>query len=339
VAAAAVLMLGGATMTRLVAPLVQSHGWLGHSPITLTVGTRGAMSGDPASMDVTVTAPAQTAAEGSGQVSATEAIEATEASRAASTARAQPTFTRTVSAYLRTRSGTAEAIAVDVQTGVVVSSSPHVASYTASIVKLDILAALLLQRQDAGRLPTTAEQDLARRMMTKSDNDAATALWQRIGGASGLAKANRRLGLRETTPGPGTVWGLTRTTAADQLRLLTVIVGCGGVLARAGVAGTVGTLKAAQQAYALHLMEQVDDDQAWGVSAAAADEGTALKNGWLSYSGDGNRWLVNSIGRVRTANGATLLVAVLSRRSPSLAYGIATVEQVSRLAAAAICAG
>jgi hypothetical protein len=61
-----------------------------------------------------------------------------------------------------------------------------------------------------------------------------------------------------------------------------------------------------------------------------------VKNGWLPYSRDGYRWLVNSIGRVRTAQGSTLLVAVLSRRSPSFSYGVATVERVSLLAAAAI---
>jgi beta-lactamase class A len=327
VTAAVVLLLGSAVTTRVIVPFAESHGWWGRSPITLTVGTPGATSGASAPGGVTATASTQAAGEDP------------QASRAASTARAQATFTRTVSAYLRTRSGSVGAIAVDVQTGVVVSSSPRATSYTASIVKLDILAALLLQRQDAGRLPTTAEQALARRMITESDNDAASALWQRIGGASGLAKANRRLGLRDTVPGAGSLWGLTRTTAADQVRLLTVVTGYGGVSAQAGIAGNVGALKAAQRAYAVHLMEQVDDDQAWGVSAAAAGAGTALKNGWLPYSGDGYRWLVNSIGRVRTADGSTLLVAVLSRRSPSLAYGVATVEQVSRLAAAAIRAG
>jgi hypothetical protein len=53
-------------------------------------------------------------------------------------------------------------------------------------------------------------------------------------------------------------------------------------------------------------------------------------------AGTGYRWLVNSIGRVPTAQGSTLLVAVLSRRSPTLSYGVATVERVSRLAAATI---
>jgi beta-lactamase class A len=339
VTAAAVLLLGSAMTTRVIVPFAESRGWWGPSPITVTVGAPGAASGASTSGSVTATASARAAAasaQASGQVSAQAAAKEAQASRAASTARAQATFTRTVSAYLRTRSGSVGVVAVDVQAGVVVSSSPEIASYTASIVKLDILAALLLQRQDAGRLPTTAEQTLARSMITESDNDAASALWQRIGGAGGLAKANRRLGLRETVPGAGSLWGLTRTTAADQVRLLTVVTGYGGVLVQAGLAGTADALKAAQRTYAVGLMEQVDDDQAWGVSAAAAGAGTALKNGWLPYSGDGYRWLVNSIGRVRTANGATLLVAVLSRRSPSLAYGIATVEQVSRLAAAAI---
>ena len=252
---------------------------------------------------------------------------------------AQGTFARTVRACLAARSGSVGVVAIDVGTGVRVSSGAGIPSSTASVVKLDILAALLLQRQDAGRLPSTAEQALARRMITESDNDAATALWHRIGGASGLATANRRLGLVETVPDGADRWGLTRTTAADQVRLLSAVTGHGGPLAVAGLAGNVGALQADRRAFAVRLLEQVDDEQAWGVSAAADGPGTALKNGWLPDSGDDRRWLVNSVGRVRTPAGATLLVAVLSRGAPSLAHGIATVEQVSRLAAAALAAG
>jgi hypothetical protein len=254
----------------------------------------------------------------------------------ASSARAQAVFSRTLAAYLKQRTGTAVVMAVDTATGVMVSSGAHVASYTASVVKVDILAVLLLQRQDDGRMPSSAEESLARRMIVASDNDAASQLWERIGGADGLAAANRRLGLEETVPGSGGLWGLTRTTAADQIRLLSVVTGSGGAVVRSAVPGRAGALGKARRAFAVHLMEQVIDDQVWGVSAAAAGGGTALKNGWLSYSKDGYRWLVNSVGRVRTAKGSTLLVAVLTRRSPDLAYGVTTVERISRLAAAAL---
>lgn len=62
---------------------------------------------------------------------------------------------------------------------------------TASIVKVDILAALLLQHQRSGTPLTNSEQDLARSMITSSDNAAASSLWRRIDAAVGLSAANR----------------------------------------------------------------------------------------------------------------------------------------------------
>ncbi|MGN5377662.1 serine hydrolase [Streptomyces lasalocidi] len=85
---------------------------------------------------------------------------------------------------------------------------------TASIVKVDILAAVLLQAQDAGRELTAQERAHAEPMIKQSDNAAADALWRQIGQADGLAAANKRLGLTSTTSGPGGRWGLTWTTAA-----------------------------------------------------------------------------------------------------------------------------
>lgn len=67
---------------------------------------------------------------------------------------------------------------------------------TASIVKVDILAALLLQAQDAGRRLTAAERSYAAKMIENSDNASATALWHTIGRSAGLDAANARFGLR-----------------------------------------------------------------------------------------------------------------------------------------------
>lgn len=76
------------------------------------------------------------------------------------------------------------------------------ASYdTASIVKVDILATLMLQAQDAGRSLTDRERSYATDMIEHSDNDAATALWNAIGGADALDAANQRLGLSRTHGG------------------------------------------------------------------------------------------------------------------------------------------
>ncbi|MGW3850024.1 serine hydrolase [Streptomyces fagopyri] len=193
---------------------------------------------------------------------------------------------------------------------------------TASIVKVDILSTLLLQAQDARRKLTTHERDLATDMIENSDNDATSTLWTGIGEATGLDSANKRLGLKETTGAEGTAWGLTRTTAVDQVRLL------------AAVFGEKSPLDTASRTYIQQLMYHIAPDQDWGVSAAA-DPGrpTALKNGWLQRS-QTHLWDVNSIGRVET-NGRVLYAAVLMNGCSTEEVGIRFVEQAARSAATA----
>ncbi|WP_328889937.1 serine hydrolase [Streptomyces sp. NBC_00316] len=185
---------------------------------------------------------------------------------------------------------------------------------TASIVKVDILAALLLQAQDHGRDLTAHERSRAVTMIEHSDNDAATALMQTIGGAAGLDAANRRFGLTMTTAAPR--WGLTQTTAADQLVLLRTVF------------GTDSKLTEDSRSYLQGLMRNVSADQHWGVSAAGSR--WALKNGWMPRSATG-LWDINSIGQV-TAHGHTYLMAVLSTGQRTMATGIARVESVAKAA-------
>ncbi|WP_435260293.1 serine hydrolase [Streptomyces sp. 1222.5] len=189
---------------------------------------------------------------------------------------------------------------------------------SASIVKVDILAALLLQAQDAGRRLTAAERACATKMIENSDNASATELWHSIGGAEGLDAANERFGLTGTSGGSGDLWGLTQTTAADQLVLLQQVF------------GEESRLSAASRTYVRGLMQGVEADQRWGVSAAAEGGSWALKNGWLPRSSTG-LWDVNSIGRV-TVDSAEYLVAVLSRGTVTQAKGIALVEAAAEAA-------
>ncbi|GHE05223.1 serine hydrolase [Streptomyces alanosinicus] len=206
---------------------------------------------------------------------------------------------------------------------------------TASIVKVDILAAVLLRAQDAGRQLTDEERGHAEPMIQRSDNTAADALWQQIGQASGLAAANERLGLTSTTGGDGGRWGLTRTTASDQIRLLRAVFD--DATATGADATTTGSgataLNAQSRAYIRTLMGQVVPEQTWGVSAAGAS-GTprALKNGWLQRTASG-LWDINSVGQV-TVKGHRCLVAVLSNGSASMSEGISLVERTARQAVA-----
>ncbi|MEU1494360.1 serine hydrolase [Streptomyces sp. NPDC005776] len=194
---------------------------------------------------------------------------------------------------------------------------------TASIVKVDILAALLLRAQDERRELTAGERAHAVAMIERSDNDAATALLAAVGGAAGLDAANERLGLTATTAAKA--WGLTRTTAADQLTLLEAVFGT----------DADAELSEDSRAYVRGLMAQVEADQQWGVSAAGS--AWALKNGWMPRTATG-LWNINSIGQV-TADGRSYLVAVLSGGQPAEEAGIALVEAVAKAAVAVVRAG
>ncbi|WP_308409563.1 serine hydrolase [Streptomyces sp. A3M-1-3] len=191
---------------------------------------------------------------------------------------------------------------------------------TASIVKVDILATLLLQAQDAGRALTAQERTHAASMIQNSDNAATTVLWDTIGGAAGLDAANERLGLTATSAGRDGNWGLTLTTAEDQLILLNAIFGTESVLTRT------------DRQYIENLMENVASGQDWGVSAA--DTSAALKNGWLPRTATG-LWDINSIGRVHV-DGRDCVIAVLSDGNRTQAEGIALVEDATRAAVSVV---
>ena len=207
----------------------------------------------------------------------------------------------------------------NLDSGVTATYGPDVRYATASIVKVDILAGLLLQR---GGLLSASQQALARRMIQNSDNDAATALWRQLGGESGLRSANQRLGLTATVGGPDLTWGLTTTTAADQLRLLTAVF------------TDHSPLNAQARSYLQTLMGHVAEDQAWGVSAVDSGSGTKhyVKNGWLPRSGG---WILHSIGAVEYG-GHVLLVVALSDGQPAKDRGIATLEAIAIATAPAV---
>ncbi|MFC8301270.1 serine hydrolase [Micromonospora orduensis] len=187
---------------------------------------------------------------------------------------------------------------------------------TASIVKVNILAALLLRQRPPGKALGSATRGLAEAMIESSDNDAASALWQKIEGSRGLAAANRVLGLRETRP--NSQWGRTTTTVADQIRLLTALT------------SPTGPLTPQDRRFVMGLMAKVVPDQRWGVTAArvAGNRGTYVKNGWDTADADGGRWLVNSIGRI-VEDRHDWLVAVLSDHHVTREAGVRVVEKTA----------
>jgi len=188
---------------------------------------------------------------------------------------------------------------------------------TASIIKVELLAALLLKTQDENRTLTARERTRVDKMIKASDNDAAVEVYRAIGGVEGLSAACERLGLRDTDPESSS--GHTRTTADDQIRML------------AALADADSPLTEDSRKLILHLMSSVNADQTWGVSAAALKgEQTAVKNGWLSRSTEGGKWIVNSTGRI-TGEDTDLTMVVLSHGHRSQEAGVEVVEEVAAL--------
>jgi hypothetical protein len=230
-------------------------------------------------------------------------------------------------AYVASRSGTVLAAVYDQKTGQTWTLGHAAPQDEASIVKVDILETLLAQHRANGTALSASDVTLAREMIEDSDNDAASVLWQEVGGAYGISTYNRSVGLTGTTPSscitcPGFAWpgwGLSRTTPADQIALLRELFGARGRLTRA------------QQEFALGLMEGVTPSQRWGVADGVAQSATvALKNGWLPLTSAGNDWQINSIGWV-SGTGRNYLIAVLTTGNPTKQYGIDTIGELSTI--------
>ncbi len=210
----------------------------------------------------------------------------------------------------------------DTESGKTWDFHPGLRVYTASIVKVAILAALL--HRDL-TLPAR-DSEIATDMIDRSDNDAATTLWTQAGRIPALQTLFDTAGMTATGRAPILLepWDGVMTTAADQVALLrTLFIGD-------------AYLGAEQQAYLSGLMRNVEADQAWGITAGVPAGATvAVKNGWVQVPG--HQWTVNSIGYVHTAT-TTYYIAILSSNQPDLDTGIATIETVSRAVAAALAA-
>jgi hypothetical protein len=238
--------------------------------------------------------------------------------------RADTALTRALVPLERQAAGRFAVAVADRDTGVAASFRGGGHFHTASIVKALVLAAVLLQQQRGSIAPGYSDSALDAEMIEDSDNDAATDLWDTVGGSPGIAAAASALGLHHTVPGTSDWWGLTSTTASDQVRLLADLTSPSSPLSRAS------------RARELSLMRNVEPGQDWGVTAAAdRASDPAVKDGWLPDEDDDGLWVINSIGVIQH-DGHELLMAVLSDGQPSEDEGIQQVEAVARAAASAI---
>ncbi|WP_344952780.1 serine hydrolase, partial [Actinomadura miaoliensis] len=187
---------------------------------------------------------------------------------------------------------------------------------SASVVKVTILAALLRKAQEQGRRLTSRERGLADKMIVRSDNAAASTLWNSVG-RTRLNRFLKLAGMRNTTLGANGHWGLTQITASDELRLLKLLTSRNSVLTPAS------------RRYVLDLMGRVIPEQRWGTPAGRpAGIRWHVKNGWLPRLG--RYWRVHSVGTF-DGRGQDYMIVVLTQDSPTMEYGVETIERVARV--------
>lgn len=191
---------------------------------------------------------------------------------------------------------------------------------TASIVKVEILGMLLLEYGSVEEIPDWAIAD-AEKMIKESDNDATNSiLFGLLDGHATMREAHEVFGLTGTEPGEGERWGLTQTTAVDQLTMLEAAL-------------FEGVLTADQTELSRELMGDLADFQNWGVVAGAEDGETVwMKNGWDTRDDLGGEWVVNSIGVIGGDTEEPITLSILTGGSASEEEGIAMVEDLAEIA-------
>ncbi|WP_371598034.1 serine hydrolase [Streptomyces sp. NBC_00564] len=223
---------------------------------------------------------------------------------------------RDITAALANRTGTIAVGLYDRSTKTTCSLRSSTAYDSASVVKVTVLATLLWDAKKHNRYLTQREADLAKAMITKSDNASTSTLWRQLG----LTKIKGFLtaaGMTQTKPGADGYWGLTQITVRDEQKLLALTTAKNSVLSDNA------------RAYILKLMGQVVSSQRWGTPAGApAGVAVHVKNGWLSRATHG--WRVHSVGTFK-GGGHDYTITVLTHGNSTMQYGINTIQAVAKV--------
>ena len=214
---------------------------------------------------------------------------------------------RDANSFVGTRTGSASFAVVDERRRVH-GHRARVQYSSASLVKAMLLVAYLDRRDVRGRRLRGGERRLLGPMIRVSDNDAASAIYERVG-EGGLRRVARRAGMRRFVPNP--VWGGCQVTARDQARFFFRIR---------------TLLPKRHRAYGLGLLHRIVSYERWGIPHGAPP-GWRLyfKGGWFK---DDDGWRVHQAALLEN-HGRRISIAVLTRGNPTLEYGAATIAGVT----------
>jgi Beta-lactamase enzyme family len=179
---------------------------------------------------------------------------------------------------------------------------------SASIVKALLLAAELRRLEAAGAPLDAATRGLLTQMVTISDNDAADAIYYRVGDA-GLQDVAGQAGMEAFSVAG--YWGNAQVTAADMARFMWRIE---------------DVLAGPHREFALGLLGSIAPSQSWGIPAGAGERWSArFKGGWRTTELGA---LVHQAAELRRG-GDRVAIAVLSDGQPSHAYATETLSGIA----------
>jgi hypothetical protein len=208
---------------------------------------------------------------------------------------------------------------LDLTTGVYSGAGEDTAAFPSqSVVKVFLAVELLLTGQMNGTTEATAY-----RMVTSSDDRAATALYARAGGDDVVPLLAAHYGIPDLGAPPPVAgrWGLTRITAKGLVTFYAAVARDPAV--QPWLSNAMG-----------HAVEVAADgtDQFFGLPAAAP--GAAIKQGWGHDGVDAGNAVANSTGYV---GGGRVAVAILTS-GPAATYG-AQIESTVTAQARALLPG
>jgi D-alanyl-D-alanine dipeptidase len=212
-----------------------------------------------------------------------------------------------VQRYLTGRSGVNSWALID-NWGRLRGFAPHRVYVTASVVKAMLLAAYL--RGIGNRMPDPGERSLLGPMITVSSNDAASAVYSRVGDAALYRLAELAGMTRFSIAGH---WGNAHFSAEDQARLFSRID---------------RLIPKRSRAYARTLLSSIVSYQRWGFSQFSLARGfkTFFKGGWRQTEAGA---LVHEVALFERGD-TRISMAVLTDGNPSHDYGTETLRGVAQ---------
>jgi hypothetical protein len=220
----------------------------------------------------------------------------------------EPTAVASATRYLDRRIGYTAFATVDSE-GRMSGTRVHRTFVSASVVKAMLLVAYLRELAAEHRNVDSTSRALLDPMIHVSDNNAATAIWERVGDHRLRALA-RRAGMTDFSIVG--FWANAQISPADQARYFFEME---------------SLIPRQFRHLARRLLSHIAAYESWGIPAVGRPRGWTVffKGGWR---GTGRGQLVHQIARLQKP-GKRVAIAVMTDGDPSMGYGIETIQGVT----------